>query len=72
MTEPLSESEKRIFDAIVKNDVSAMSALLVGKQNVNIVDENLMTPLQHAAYKGNKEMVQILLDQVSNIIYYYV
>lgn len=24
-----------------------------------------MTPLQHAAYKGNKEAVQLLLDLVS-------
>jgi ankyrin repeat protein len=24
-----------------------------------------MTPLQHAAYKGNKEIVQMLLDRVS-------
>jgi ankyrin repeat protein len=33
--------------------------------NVDIYDENGMTPLQHAAYKGNKEIVQMLLDQVS-------
>lgn len=60
----LTEAERRIFDAIEKNDVSLLKTLLAEKQNVNIRDENLMTPLQHAAYKGNKEMVQILLDQV--------
>lgn len=64
----LSETEKRIFEAIDKNDVSLLKTLLVGKQNVNILDENLMTPLQHAAYKGNKEIVQMLLDQVNKQI----
>lgn len=63
----LSETEKRIFEAIDKNDVALLKTLLIGKQNVNILDENLMTPLQHAAYKGNKEIVQTLLDQVNKL-----
>lgn len=62
----LSDDEKGIFDAIEKNNVTALKNLLVEKQNVNILDENSMTPLQHASYKGNKEMVQMLLDQVKN------
>lgn len=64
-TNELSETEKRIFEAIEKSDVSLLKTLLLDKQNINIVDENQMTPLQYAAYKGNKEMVQLLLDQVS-------
>lgn len=60
----LSSTEKSIFEAIEKNDVSLLKTLLLDKQNINIVDENLMTPLQYAAYKGNKEMLQLLLDQV--------
>lgn len=63
-TKELSEDEKKIFEAIEKNDILTLKALLTGKQDVNIFDENLMTPLQHASYKGNKEMVQTLLDQV--------
>lgn len=60
----LSEDDKKIFHAIDKNDVILLRAALVDKRNVNILNENLITPLQHASYRGNKEMVQILLDQV--------
>lgn len=62
----MSENEKKVFEAIVNNDAVLLKALLTeNPQNVNILDENQMTPLQHAAYKGNKELVQILLDQVT-------
>uniref|UniRef100_A0A182YKR0 Uncharacterized protein n=1 Tax=Anopheles stephensi TaxID=30069 RepID=A0A182YKR0_ANOST len=37
------------------------------KSCVDFVDENGMTPLQHAAYKGNKEAVQLLLDQGADV-----
>lgn len=67
-TKELSETEKRIFEGIEKNDVLTLKTLLIDKQNINIVDENLMTPLQYAAYKGNKEMVQLLLDQVQTFM----
>lgn len=60
----LNEDDKKVFQAIDKNDVSLLKAALVNKQNVNILNENLITPLQHASYRGNKEMVQTLLDQV--------
>lgn len=62
---PLPEVEKKIFEAVNKNDVTVLKTLLTKDQNVNIFDENSMTPLQHAAYKGNKEIVQMLLDQVN-------
>lgn len=64
----LSNTEKKLFEAIEKNDVVLLKTLLAEVKNVNIIDENSMTPLQHAAYKGNKEIVQILLDQV--IVYF--
>lgn len=60
-------TETKIFSAIEKNDVVLLKTRLTEVKNVNFVDGNSMTPLQHAAYKGNKEMVQILLDQVSII-----
>lgn len=63
-TKEVSDDEKKIFQAIEKNDTLALKLLLTEKENVNILDENLMTPLQHASYKGNREMVQMLLDQV--------
>lgn len=69
MSEEISEEQqviqRKIFSAIEKNDVVRLKAFLTEINNVNFVDENSMTPLQHAAYKGNKEIVQILLDQVS-------
>ncbi|XP_023023456.2 ankyrin repeat and MYND domain-containing protein 2 [Leptinotarsa decemlineata] len=65
----LSESEKLIFKAISENDATLLQALLSENINANIVDENSMTPLQHAAYKGNKEIVQNLLDQGADVNY---
>lgn len=62
-----TDNEKLIFQAIDKNDITQLQTLLLDKQNVNIFDENNMTPLQHACYKGNKEVVQLLLDQVGKI-----
>ncbi|GLV32553.1 uncharacterized protein CBL_00737 [Carabus blaptoides fortunei] len=63
----LTDVEKNIFEAVDKNDVASLKTLLAKDQKVNIFDENCMTPLQHAAYKGNKEIVQILLDQGADV-----
>ncbi|CAH1118958.1 unnamed protein product [Phaedon cochleariae] len=65
----LTENEKQIFGAIDQNDIVRLKTLLSEVANVNFVDENSMTPLQHAAYKGNKEIVQLLLDQGSDVNY---
>jgi ankyrin repeat protein len=66
VNEEVSEVEKDIFTKIANNDVNGLkNTLLQQKMKVDIYDENGMTPLQHAAYKGNKEIVQMLLDQVS-------
>lgn len=59
--------EKNIINAIETNDVHALKELLVDK-DVNIFDENLMTPLQHACYKGNLDIVQLLLDLVNLLV----
>lgn len=62
----LTDLQKSIFDKISKNDAGILKLLLaqlIG--TVDFVDENGMTPLQHACYKGNVESVQMLLDQVS-------
>ncbi|KAJ8918638.1 hypothetical protein NQ315_013144 [Exocentrus adspersus] len=63
----LSEEDKSVFEAIDKNDVERLKVLLSGKKTVNFVDENSMTPLQHASYKGNKEIVQLLLDHGADV-----
>lgn len=64
--EPLSDLQQQVLKAIPKNDVFELKTLLAQLQGTaDFVDENGMTPLQHACYKGNTEFVQILLDQVS-------
>lgn len=61
----LTDIQKDIFDKITKNDVGGLKFLLSQlTSTVDFVDENGMTPLQHACYKGNVETVQMLLDQV--------
>lgn len=61
----LTETQREIFDSISKNDVDGLKlALSQHKTTINFVDENEMSALQHACYKGNKEAVQMLLDMV--------
>lgn len=65
-----TSSEKTIFDAIAQGDLTEFSNILTQhKGDVNFFDENGMTALQHAAYKGNKDMVQLLLDRVSKLLF---
>lgn len=62
----LDDIQKDIFVKIAGNDKDGFKQLIAQiKGGVNFVDENGMTPLQHACCKGNKEAVQILLDMVS-------
>lgn len=64
--ESLTDVQKKIFETIPKGDVGELKTLLTQLQGTaDFVDENGMTPLQHACYKGNTELVQTLLDQVS-------
>lgn len=64
----LSSEQKEIFDRISKNENSELKLVLSRfKQSVDFVDDNGMTPLQHAAYKGNKDAVQMLLDQGADV-----
>ncbi|PSN46894.1 hypothetical protein C0J52_17562 [Blattella germanica] len=59
---------KDIYAKIAENDVNGLKNILLHqKMKVDIFDENGMTPLQHAAYKGNKEIVQMLLDQGADV-----
>lgn len=68
-TEGLTDLQKEIFTKISQNEVSELKALLAqNKIKIDFVDENGMSPLQHACYKGNKEIVQMLLDQVGYVL----
>lgn len=64
--ESLSDIKKEIFEKISNNKTEDLKVILAAnKIKVDFVDENRMSPLQHACYKGNKEIVQMLLDHVS-------
>lgn len=61
----LTEPEREIFAKISANDVTGLKlALAQFKTSIDFVDENGMSPLQHACYKQNAEAVQSLLDRV--------
>lgn len=69
VTEGLTDLQREIFTKISQNEVSELKALLAQNQiKIDFVDENGMSPLQHACYKGNKEIVQMLLDQVGYVL----
>ncbi|RZF36557.1 hypothetical protein LSTR_LSTR010668 [Laodelphax striatellus] len=71
MTPPTEDSEdleKNIFNLISNNNVNGLKAILAQHNfNADLTDEHGMTPLQHAAYKGNKEIAQMLLDQGADV-----
>lgn len=67
-SEEQAQPEKSIFTAIAQGDLPEFKNILAQhKGSVDFFDENGMTALQHAAYKGNKDMVQLLLDRVNFI-----
>jgi len=64
----LTDLQKDIFDSISKNDLPRLKLNLIElKTSIDYYDDNGMTPLQHACYKGNKEAVQICLDRGANV-----
>ncbi|KYN07474.1 PREDICTED: ankyrin repeat and MYND domain-containing protein 2 [Cyphomyrmex costatus] len=66
--EDLSKFEQEIFQRISKNEVSELKTLLAQEKiKMDFIDENGMNPLQHACYKGNKEIVQLLLDHDADV-----
>ncbi|KPJ05062.1 PREDICTED: ankyrin repeat and MYND domain-containing protein 2 [Papilio xuthus] len=67
-SEEQSTAEKSIFNAIAQEDLDEFKSILAHhKGSVDLFDENGMTALQHAAYKGNKDMVQMLLDRGADV-----
>ena len=69
-TEGLTEQQKEIYEKITKNEVEELKTLLAtNKMKLDFVDENGMNLLQHACYKGNKEIAQMLLDQVGYVCF---
>lgn len=61
----LTDVQRAIYEAITAKDVGALKTQLALLQTpVDFIDENGMTPLQHACYKQTHEAVQSILDQV--------
>lgn len=64
--EAVSDLEKKVFELVSAGDINGLKTLFAqNKIGPDIFDENGMTPLQHASYKRNKEIAQMLLDQVT-------
>lgn len=62
----VSEGFNKAIEKINSNDVTGLQELLKSHE-VEIVeeDDHGMTLLQHAAFKGKKDLCQLLLDLVS-------
>lgn len=65
--EDVHELTREIFKTIFVNDFDGLQKIYAERDDLStdILDEHGMTPLQHASYKGNEEMVRWLLDRVS-------
>ncbi|KAK0149719.1 Ankyrin repeat and MYND domain-containing protein 2 [Merluccius polli] len=64
----LSSTENELFQVITAGNVQEASRLLGCKDvRVNCLDENGMTPLMHAAYKGKADMCRLLLQHGADV-----
>ncbi|XP_054620093.1 ankyrin repeat and MYND domain-containing protein 2-like isoform X1 [Dunckerocampus dactyliophorus] len=64
----LTASERKILQVIEAGDVQEAAQLLAGEDvRVNCLDEDGMTPLMHAAYKGKAEMCRLLLQHGADV-----
>lgn len=58
-----SELSKNLFKYTVENNINEVKSLINdSKLSVNCYDEQGMTPLQHAAFKGYYDLCKLLLD----------
>ncbi|XP_034524554.1 ankyrin repeat and MYND domain-containing protein 2 isoform X2 [Ailuropoda melanoleuca] len=64
----LTQEEKELLEVIGKGTVQEAGTLLASKNvRVNCLDENGMTPLMHAAYKGKLDMCKLLLRHGADV-----
>ncbi|XP_016074346.1 PREDICTED: ankyrin repeat and MYND domain-containing protein 2 isoform X2 [Miniopterus natalensis] len=64
----LTPEEKALLEVIGKGSVQEAGTLLASKNvRVNCLDENGMTPLMHAAYKGKLDMCKLLLRHGADV-----
>ena len=61
-------AEKTLIKAISGGDFQeVVNIVSTSDVNINCIDENGMSPLQHAAYKGNLKMAKFFLDRGANV-----
>ncbi|XDB49884.1 hypothetical protein AB1E18_003453 [Capra hircus] len=64
----LTQEEKELLEVIGKGTIQEAGTLLGSKNvRVNCLDENGMTPLMHAAYKGKLDMCKLLLRHGADV-----
>lgn len=63
----MREIDKKLFNAIRKNDLDAAKAALDEGAKVNARDKNGRTPLHAAAWNGGLEIIVLLLVQNADI-----
>lgn len=64
----LRENEKVLFKKVQDNNLEETRAILSQPDvRVDCLDDQGMTPLQHAAYRGNYDMCKLLLDRGADV-----
>lgn len=60
----LSAAEEQIFAAIKDKDINKVRSIISSNEriNLNCMDEDELTPLQHACHTGNYELAKLLID----------
>lgn len=67
--EDASEFGKKLRESVNSGNVDQVRQMLADGVNVDYVDDDSMTPLQHAAYKGNLELCEMLLAHGADVNY---
>jgi len=60
---------KKLLESVNSGNMDQVRQVLADGVNVDYVDEDGMTPLQHAAYKGNRELCEMLLAHGADVNY---
>lgn len=65
----MSNPENLLFAAIKDKDLDQVRSIISKNKGINLdcLDEDQLTPLQHACHTGNLELAKILIDQGSDV-----
>ncbi|XP_064617982.1 ankyrin repeat and MYND domain-containing protein 2-like [Liolophura sinensis] len=64
----MSEQEKKLFDSIVQGSAEEVKSLLaVDGVRVDCIDDTGMSPLQHAAFRGRKDLCELFLAHGADV-----